>query len=295
MPSSRPLLASALALVLAACAATPPPAPRPAPALASPSADAAAHENLNAVLWMQHATEYRAVVLGAFALATRQLELALADPQWDALPPDERRGFPLAGLPPAVIVDADETMIDNSAFQAESIRDEVPYDVPRWQVWVERRAARALPGALEFARAAEARGVTVLFVTNRRAPAELAATADNLRALGFSVDADGGNLLLAGDPRGPAHAKSGRRAWAAARYRVLLLLGDNLGDFIDQDGLGLAERAAIAEPFADWWGERWIMLPNPSYGSWESAVLRGCAAELRERPLACKRALLRHD
>jgi 5'-nucleotidase (lipoprotein e(P4) family) len=284
----RILVVALFAGSLAGCATAP---PRPAQV----AGDAAEHHNLNAVLWMQHAAEYEALVRGAFKLAARQLDVALADPRWDALPPHERAAHPLADQPPAVVVDADETMIDNSLFQAANIRDATPYSLPRWEAWVDRREARALPGALEFARAAAARGVTVLYVTNRRAPRELAATADNLRALGFDLGVDGSQLLLSGDPRGPDHEKSGRRRWAAQHYRVLLVLGDNLGDFIDQGALDTAARNREAAPYADWWGERWIMLPNPSYGGWESALLRDCGAELRGRPLACKHARLRHD
>jgi 5'-nucleotidase (lipoprotein e(P4) family) len=262
---------------------------------AATSSDAVEHHNLNAVLWMQHALEYEAVVRGAFKLAIRQLDVALGDPDWDALPPLERAAHPLAGQPPAVIVDADETMIGNLLFQAGNVRDAMPRTPPRWHAWVDRRAAGAMPGAVDFARAAQARGVTVLYVTNRRAPRELDATADNLRALGFHIDADGSNLLLAGDPRGPEHEKGGRRRWAAQNYRVLLVLGDNLGDFLDQDGLTSSERNRLAAPFADWWGERWIMLPNPGYGGWEKALMDDCDPQLRQRPLACKHSRLRHE
>jgi 5'-nucleotidase (lipoprotein e(P4) family) len=290
----RTLVVALLTGALAGCAASPPPrSAGTAPGIAAVTP--AEHHNLNAVLWMQHAAEYEAVLRGAFNLAVRQLDAALADPDWDALPPEERAAHPLAGQPPAVIVDADETMIDNSRFQAANIRDATLLTPPRWEAWVDRRAARALPGALEFARAAADRGVTVLYVTNRRAPRELAATADNLRALGFELGPDDSHLLLSGDPRGPDHQKSGRRRWAAQHYRVLLMIGDNLGDFVDQGALDSAARNRQAQPYADWWGERWIMLPNPSYGGWERALLHDCAPELRERPLACKHERLRHD
>lgn len=278
-------------LLLVACAGAPERAAAPPAAVAS----APAHDNLNAVLWMQTAAEYRAVMLGSFNLATDQLDAALADPDWDALPPDERAAHPLDGQPPAVIVDADETMIDNSAFQARMIAEGVDYSLPRWTAWSNERRARALPGALEFARHAAANGVIVLFVTNRKTPAELDATADNLEALGFPVAADRSNLMLAGDVRGPGREKGARRAWIAERYRVLLMLGDNLGDFVDGIETGLAERQALVDRHRDWWGRRWIMLPNPSYGSWEGALLHDCPAAAAGDPQACRRAALRHD
>src|SRR5690606_26216338 len=105
------------ALLLGGCATT----PHQSPAAAAPASPPLAHDNLHATIWMQTAAEYNAAVLGAFNLASAQLERALADPDWDALPPVERAGQPVAGLKPAVIVDADETMIDNSPFQARGI------------------------------------------------------------------------------------------------------------------------------------------------------------------------------
>jgi 5'-nucleotidase (lipoprotein e(P4) family) len=281
-------VAVVLVLLLAGCAGT-----GSAPAL--PTGAALRHENLNAVLWMRRSAEYRASVLGSFNQAERMLARALEDPGWDALPPPEREGLPLAGLPPAVIVDADETLIDNSLFQAELIRDDARYDPERWRLWTERRQALAIPGALRFAEAATARGVTVLYITNRRTPEEYQGTVDLLRALGFPLAEDASNLIALGDPRGPAVEKSARRRWAGERFRILLMLGDNLGDFLDQDGLDGATRTALMTPYREWWGERWFMLPNPSYGSWESALRRDCPPALADDPLACKHGLLGHE
>jgi acid phosphatase len=275
------------ALLLGACS-TP---VRDAPP-ASPAAPALAHDNLHATLWMQTAAEYRASVIGAFNLASAQLDRALLDPDWDALPPPERLGANVDGLKPAVIVDADETMIDNSPFQARGIRDGAPYSLERWESWVNERRARALPGALAFANHAAARGVTVFFVTNRGHANERAATVDTLRQLGFPVAEDGSNVLLKGDPRAAEREKATRRQWVGRDHRVLLMLGDNLGDFLDGIATGVAERDAMVDSFRSWWGERWIMLPNPAYGSWESAIQRECAD--REAP-GCLREALRHD
>lgn len=284
------LSAAALPLLLAACAATAPVAPAPAPMPAA--AKGVPHDNLDATLWMQTSAEYRAALLGAYAQARQQLDLALADACLDALPEGERDSDP-CGLPPAIITDADETLIDNSPLQARKIRDNAPFAYDNWLAWVNERRALALPGALEFARYAAERGVTVYFVTNRDAPQEVAATVENLRAQGFPVAADAGNVLLRGDARAPARAKGERRRWVAARHRVVMMLGDNLGDFLDGIEGGVAERAALVDRYAGWWGTRWIMLPNPAYGSWESAVLRGCGEQGRADPTACKRAALR--
>jgi 5'-nucleotidase (lipoprotein e(P4) family) len=279
-------LASAL---LAACSAG---APRPdVPAAGALSVP---HENLNATLWMQTASEYEAAVRGTFAQASRQLDVALADRAWTALPLGERReGF--ESKPPAVIVDADETMIDNSPSQARAVRDGGGFAYERWLAWVNERRARALPGALEFANYATSRGVTIYFVTNRDAPAETESTIANLRSLGFPIAADGSNVMLRGDKRAPLREKSQRRRLVGEKYRVLLMLGDNLGDFVDIADADAAARTTLIGQYAPWWGERWFMLPNPSYGSWESTLLRACGERGKTDPVGCKRDSLRFD
>lgn len=281
MKTPSPLIAVCLSLLMSACASTAPVAP----------AVPADHNNLDATVWMQTSAEYRAAVLGGYALARQQLDAALADPCWDALPTGERDNDP-CGLPPAIVTDADETLIDNSPFQARKIRDGQPFVYQNWEAWVNERAARALPGALEFAEYAASRGVIIYYVTNRDAPAELDATADNMRDLGFPVADDGSNLMLRGDPRAPARSKGERRRWIGQRHRVVLMLGDNLGDFLDGIDTGVAERAALVDRHGHRWGVQWLMFPNPGYGSWESAVNHGCNLGV---PTGCKRAILRAD
>ncbi len=262
------------------------------------AASHAAHDNLNASLWMQASAEYHAAVAGSYALARQQLDAALADSTWDALPPTERAAIArrsFESLPPAVIADADETLIDNSPFQARDILANRKFDSSNWLAWVSESRARALPGAVEFAQYAASRGVTVYYVTNRDAPAELEATIANLRKLGFPVAEDASNVLLRGDPRAPAREKGERRRWVGERHRVLLMLGDNLGDFLDGIKVGREQRQALVEAHAGFWGARWIMLPNPSYGSWEDAEMLDCGESGKGNPTACKRSRLRQD
>lgn len=279
--------------LLGGCATTTPSSPTVADAVGH-----SGNDNLNATLWMQASAEYHAAVLGSYALARQQLDAALADPAWDALPPAERAAIgrrSFESLPPAVIADADETLIDNSPFQARDILADRSFAYENWFAWVSQSKARALPGAVEFARYAASRGVTVYYVTNRDAPAELDATIANLRMVGFPVADDASNVLLRGDPRAPAREKGERRRWVGERHRVLLMLGDNLGDFLDGVKLGREQRLELITQNAGLWGTRWIMLPNPSYGSWEDMELKACGELGARDPSACKRGRLRRD
>lgn len=235
----------------------------------------AADDNLNAVAWMQQSAEYRAATSSVFRAATARLEPALRDPGWDALLPGDRGGVALAGLPAAVIVDVDETMLDNSPSQVRQLLDGAEFDPQAWDVWVQRRNARAVPGAAEFAQAASALGITVFYVSNRTV-AQGPATLANLRAAGFPVAREdvflGAGTQVEGCSQQGSSDKTCRRRLVARGYRVLLLIGDQIGDFAQPADNSMPARAGLVQAHRAWWGERWWMLPNPSYGGWEAAL-----------------------
>ncbi|KGM53411.1 acid phosphatase [Lysobacter arseniciresistens ZS79] len=267
------LLSSALplALLLAALAGCRhAPVDAPAPAAATTPAD----DNLNAVLWMQASSEYRAAAAQTWRAAAARLDAALADPGWDALVPAER-GNPATGLPPAVIVDVDETVLDNSPYQARLVADGVEYASASWAAWVDERRATPVPGVLEFARAAQARGVTIVYISNRT-EAMQDATIANLRAAGLPVAGEavflGKGTVVEGCTSADSGDKACRRRLAGRDYRVLMQFGDQLGDFMAVEPNTPAARAALMATHGGWFGERWWMLPNPSYGDWQPAL-----------------------
>lgn len=257
------------------------PAPPPATGAAT-DYRGLAHEQLQTVLWMQTAAEYEALSRTTYQAATAALAPALADKSWTAAL--EQTGD-FADKPPAVIVDIDETVLDNSPFQGQLVIDNAVYNEPAWKAWVGLAAARAMAGALDFATAAAARKVAVFYVTNRSADLE----SDTLRNLacaekaadgscsGFRV-ADRSAILCRGEAPpegGPAWSsdKTDRRRYLAERYRILLLVGDDLRDFLYTPGSATPEtRVALAREHADKWGNRWFLLANPSYGSWDRAL-----------------------
>lgn len=280
--------AAALATLLTlACTSTSTTAPTPAPAPAP--APVAAQQRcgdsiLGATLWLQSSAEYRAATWGTYAAATRALDRALADPAWSAA--SEQSGS-FSNLPPAVILDLDETAIDNGPFEARVIRIGKTYDDKIWDQWVSEAAAHAVPGAPEFLAYAKSKGVTPFYISNRDQDPEGKGTLENLRKLGYPLSESENTLLLRGTRPEWKSDKSSRRAHVAQRYRVLLVLGDDLNDFANAREATVAQRDAILERTRNWWGERWFMIPNPIYGSWERAMIGAegddCAKTERKR------------
>lgn len=255
---------------LACTTATPVATPAAAPAAATAAAPCdPGHTILNATLWVQTAAEYRAGALQIFANARHALDAAFDNPfAKGAL--EETSNDPTQ--PAAVILDLDETVLDNGEFESRAIRAHTTYDSKMWKAWTAEGAARAVPGAAEFLAYAKSRGVTPFYITNRDVDEE-PGTRRNLEQLGFPLDPKIDTLLMQGKNGWTTSDKSPRRAHVAASYRILLVLGDDLNDFASASGKTLAERNAIVDSVRSWWGEVWFILPNPMYGSWERAAI----------------------
>ena len=224
---------------------------------------------LDSTVWAGTAVEHDGLILQAYHQARIMLDRALHDRKWTAAP--EQEGRPFRNLPPAIVMDVDETILDNSPFEAHEVVTGGQYDENEWQAWVAKAKAAALPGAVEFTKYARSRGVTVFYVTNR-ASSQKAATHSNLEADGFPFDSRIDTLYCRGEKPDWGSDKTTRRAEIAARYRILLLFGDDLGDFVSGAVGSLAHRHELMERYRENWGTKWIALPNAMYGSWESAL-----------------------
>jgi len=228
-----------------------------------PTQPPAAHVSLSeelvmATVWMQSSGEYAALSHQAFNLARMNLDRALSAPG------DVKQ------RPPAIIVDVDETVLDNSPYEAWLIANDENYASDSWHQWVEKASAVPMPGAKTFLDYAASRGVDIFYVTNRR-DSETEATLHNLRQVGFP-DTDSEHFL----PRTDASDKTARRQRVSQSHWVVLLMGDNLGDFsAGFDRETAAARRAAVNAQANAFGSRYIMLPNPVYGAWEEAIYGG--------------------
>ena len=223
-------------------------------------------QNIMSVLYQQTAAERLASSLQTFSSAKRALDKALANPTWSALP-----GQNVKDKKTAIIVDIDETVLDNTAYEARMILDGTKYP-EGWVSWGKEEAATEVPGAKDFLNYAAAKGVTIFYVTNRVVELK-EATKKNLTKLGIHWDQTKETILMRGENNWDSD-KGPRRTLVGNEYRVLLMAGDNLGDFVDakDNNLSPSNRANIVKDYADHWGVKWFMLQNIAYGDWEGAL-----------------------
>ncbi|WP_426690395.1 5'-nucleotidase, lipoprotein e(P4) family [Rhodanobacter ginsengiterrae] len=276
--------------LLAGCATTPRPvavASPAAPATPVAAAQAGANDNLNAVAWSQDAIEHDLIFVQTYRDAQSRLLAALHDSRWDALGRNDRT-TPLHGLKPAVILDIDETVLDNSPFAARMVQGNREYNEAEWAAWCREGIARALPGAVEFTRFAASHGIAVIYISNRAKDLDQATLA-NLRKAGLPVAGPQSFLGLGIVVDGCEQAgteKGCRRQLVAQHYRVLMQFGDQIGDFVDVSLNTLDGRRRAVADYLPWIGTRWFVLPNPTYGSWEPALFDNdwsAAPELRRQ------------
>ena len=169
--------------------------------LANPTAPTT-YENLNAVLWMQTAVEYKAATVQTYRVAQAALLQGLRDPHWTAAL--EQTGD-FANLPPAVILDLDETVLDNSAFDARLVASPVPQNEigVEWTKWANEIGAGLVPGAIDFLQFAHANGVTPIYITNRKSDSSKDddPTVEVLRKLHVPLDSPVDRLFCAKDSK----------------------------------------------------------------------------------------------
>jgi acid phosphatase len=248
-----------------------------------------AHDNLDAVLWLQTSTEYAAVTTGVYAAATAELR-------------ERVETDPAAAAGMAVVLDVDETVLDNSRYQGQLVLDDATYESETWDRWIELRAAGAVPGAIDFIRTSQSLGVHVALITNRTCRSrpgnaescpQKADTLADLDRLGADTGAI--TLFLRGDtpparcrelltaseqPDGKwSSDKTSRRACVSLDRDIVMLFGDQLGDFTEASHSATGESGHdIAAGYEEFWGKTWFMLPNPTYGGWRP----NAAAEKRK-------------
>ena len=236
--------ASIALLGAAACVSSP--AVTPAPAVSAATAPRALP---NEIRWFRNSAEYRALALEVYSAAAVRL-------------PDLSRG--LASSTWAVILDADETVLDNSEYQRRRAVIDSGYTEESWRNWVNEVAAVAIPGAVSYTKFVHGLGGRVVIVTNRSLEV-CDATRQNLAKIG--VDAD----LVLCQAKGESdknprfqRVQDGTADSSLPAVRVVAWVGDNIQDFP-----GLTQAARNDPKALEDFGRRFFVLPNPMYGSWQ--------------------------
>jgi len=226
---------------------------------AKPEADV--EYQLAAILYTQKAAEYRALCYQGYNIARLRLDADLDKKNVKKLPKAMRK------MPRAIVVDIDETVLDNSPAQAYAYKNKTGFNLNDWYAWGDMRKAKAVPGAVDFLNYAVSKGVKVFYISNRD-EVQKQATIDNLKAVGFN-DIGADNVML----RDKESGKDARRAVVSSKYRTIMLIGDNLDDFSSVfEKKPIDERFAETEKARDQFGKTFIALPNAMYGTWENAI-----------------------
>ncbi len=217
-------------------------------------------ENEHMVLaanWFQKSAEMRASYYQAYNLAELRLKEHLSNYK--------------GSKPAAVVLDIDETLLDNSPYTKYLIDNGLSYSHETWKQWTDKASAKALPGASAFTAFAQKQGVQVIYISNRTVN-EMESTVSNLKKEGFP-NADPHFIYLREPDK--SSDKTERRMKVMEKYEVLLFIGDNLTDlnqlFADRDSLLGFD---LVDNYKKGFGDKFIILPNPLYGEWESAIYK---------------------
>lgn len=235
-----------------------------------------ADQEVMALLWMRTSAEYRALCYQGYNMALAEVNKALADRA-------EK------GKPPAIVLDCDETVLDNTpAMGAEAAGGNGLYTSPWWRDTIRRGESLAMPGAAEFLQEVDKKGVAIFYVSNRYGAYNYDATEKNLKELHFP-QADPEHILLMAD----SSNKQIRYDRIAKDYDIILYMGDNAEDLpIGINGKSMEERAKIMDENQKNFGTRYILFPNPAYGSWVRALAKGYMTMTPEERDAVNRMLL---
>ncbi len=215
-------------------------------AVAPPSSSTASSELPLDIRWVRRSAEHQAAYAQTYRAASAYLS-AMADTistdRW------------------AVVLDADETLIDNSLYQQERAEQGLGFSPESWNAWTLREEATALPGAVAFTRQVAELGGRVVVVTNRD-DAVCEATRRNLQAVAIEASA----ILCQTDTgdKNPRFALVEQGYGDLPPLRIVMWVGDNIQDF---PGLSQQVRFGGQAALSEFGGRFWL-LPNPMYGSW---------------------------
>ncbi|HHG84246.1 MAG TPA: 5'-nucleotidase, lipoprotein e(P4) family [Bacteroidetes bacterium] len=205
-------------------------------------------------LFIQNASEYRALCYQTWNTAISALDEIVRSSRFTK--------------PPAIVLDIDETVLDNSPYTGYQIKYGQPFSPITWKEWTDLAQADTIPGVGSFLQAVAKLHVEVFYVSNRKAN-ETAATIKNLQHFNLP-NADTNHVFLRTD----ISSKEPRRQRVRETNAIVMLFGDNLNDIAtDFENKSTTDRNAQTDALSAHFGRNYFVLPNPIYGSWNSAIM----------------------
>mgnify|MGYP001157379743 FL=1 len=202
----------------------------------------------HSIYWQKYSAEYVALSHQAFNIAKDKLDKNL------------EKNY---SKKPAIIIDIDETILNNLPYNEMLIDSSKNFDHDSWSKWVNKKIATAIPGSLDFLNYANSRNIELIYLSNRKVE-NYNPTKENLISLGFPFN--NGTLMLLMDET----TDKTKRRNSLSEYEIIMLLGDNLSDFNSVFHKKTnKERIKNVDSLSHLFGEKFIVLPNLIYGAWE--------------------------
>ncbi|MBQ3437671.1 MAG: 5'-nucleotidase, lipoprotein e(P4) family [Fusobacterium sp.] len=219
-------------------------------------------QNMMSTNWFQTSGEAKALFLQGYNIATKILKEEIKKPY---------------SKPYSIVLDLDETVLDNSAYSAENLKNGKNWSKDSWKEWVEKAEAEVLPGAKEFLEFADKNKVQIFYISDRYED-DLEPTIRNLKKLNLPIQNEK-NILL--KSKTDKSGKVARREYVKNHTNLVLLLGDNLSDFEEFSTKSIEDRNKKVDDLASEFGEKFIIFPNPMYGAFETAIYSGKFGEAK--------------
>lgn len=212
-------------------------------------------ENTLSIAWYQQSAEAKALYLQGYQVATERLKGLLGQP---------------TEKPYSIVLDIDETVLDNSPYQAKNVLEGTAFTPESWDIWVQKKAAKPVAGAKDFLQFADQNGVQIYYISDRQ-ESQIDATMENLEKEGLPVQGRDHFLFLADGMK----SKESRRQKVQETTNLVMLFGDNLVDFAEFSKSSKEDREQLLDQLHLEFGSKFIIFPNPMYGSWESTIYGG--------------------
>lgn len=225
--------------------------------------------------WMKNSVEFKANCYQVYSQASKMLDSTLKDRLWSA-ELSQIGNEMVWDKKLAIILDLDETVIDNIGYYDFLREQDTNHTSEMWDKWVSKAEATAIVGAVEFIKKAESKGIEIFYITNRackqrdsvKCPQQ-EETLENLKKIGLK--SDDYHLLLKDEYKSWTSDKGIRRQMLTEQYRILMLIGDDFNDFYDNAvNLEQAKKEDALYKKMKYFGERWFIIPNPNYGTWQN-------------------------